>query len=256
MAPALCESLLGLGRQWLGWSALRRDDLAAASREFGAATPGWSPWVGGLEAFRRGDYAAAATAEQRAIAAWQVARQQDPPPVMVRLAPPVDLGQAYTGLGGAQLLSGNPSAAIATLGQAVKESPANARALFLRARAREIAGQPDAALADLSLASRTAFANAQDLASGEAHLYRGVLLYRRKQLAQAEDEFSSALNFEIPASMRADASAWRRLAAVASGSCAAGRSDLERALQSVSPFFPRQEALQAMAACASASARR
>ena len=57
--------------------------------------------------------------------------------------------------------------------------------------------------------ARMAFAGARDLASGEAHLYRGVLLYRRKNFARAEGEFASALNFEIPDALRADARAWR-----------------------------------------------
>ena len=256
MAGVRCEAALGLGVQWEGWMALRRDDLEAAARDFSvSAAPGWAAWVAGLQAFRRGEYGAAAQAYRTAVSDWDAARGQDPPPLLYRLAPPADLGQAYTELGGAQLLAGDPSTAIASLSRAVRESPANARALYLRARARENAGQSDAALADLSLASRTAFANAQDLASGEAHLYRGILLYLRRQYAQAEDEFASALNFEIPGTMRADASAWRRLAAVASGSCAAGRSDLEQALPAVSPYFPRQEARQALAACARPPAR-
>src|SRR5207302_10704757 len=100
----------------------------------------------------------------------------------------------------------------------------------------------DMALIDYNLASRTAFANAKDLASGEAHLYRGILLYRRKDFARAEDEFASALNFEIPETLRADAQAWRHLAAVASGSCASAKEFLDRTLPGVSPYFPKNEA--------------
>ncbi len=131
----------------------------------------------------------------------------------------------------------------------MQESPSNSRALYLRARAEDAAGQNEAALADYNLASRTAFANARDLASGEAHLYRGILLFRRKQYRGAEDEFSSALNFSIAASLRADAVAWRRLSAVAEGSCDAGIRYLEEALPSASPYFPRQEARSFMSAC-------
>jgi Tfp pilus assembly protein PilF len=156
---------------------------------------------------------------------------------------------AYTELGGAQLLAGNPSAAVGSLTLAVKESSSNARALYLRARAEEVAGRAEAADSDYSLASRTAFANARDLASGEAHLYRGILLYRRRQYPAAEDEFSSALNFDIAATLRADAAAWRRLAAVVSGSCGASRSALEQALPAASPYFPKDEARAALAAC-------
>jgi tetratricopeptide (TPR) repeat protein len=255
MPPQLCEEVIGVGRQWQGWMALRADDLDAAARAF-ASTPGWGAWVAGRQAFRRARYAEAAAQDQRAIADWSAARRQEPLPVLARIAPPADLSAAYTDLGGAQLLAGNPAAAIASLTQAVKESSANSRALYLRARAQELFGRADAAESDYSLASRTAFAQARDLASGEAHLYRGIILYRRKQYAEAEDEFSSALNFEIAAPLRADAGAWRRLAAVASGACEASRAALERALPAVSPYFPRDEARSALAACASAAARK
>jgi tetratricopeptide (TPR) repeat protein len=248
MTPQLCEEVLGVARQWQGWVALRAGDLDAAARGFSSA-PGWTPWVAGRQAFRRGRYAEAAADDQKAVADWGAARRQDPRPMLARIAPPVDMSAAYTELGGAQLLAGNSAAAITSLTQAMKESSANARALYLRARAQELAGRLDAAQADFNLASRTAFANATDLASGEAHLYRGILLYRRKQYAAAEDEFSSALNFEIANSMRADAAAWRRLAAVVSGACEASRSALEQALPGVSPYFPKDEARAAMAAC-------
>jgi tetratricopeptide (TPR) repeat protein len=125
--------------------------------------------------------------------------------------------------------------------------------LFLRARAKDMSGQTDGAIADYSLAARTALAKAQDLSSGDGHLYRGIMLYRRKDFARAEDEFSSALNFAIPAELRADAVAWRRMAAVAGGSCAGGRHYLEEALPQASPWFPADEARTLMAACQSSS---
>ena len=107
----------------------------------------------------------------------------------------------------------------------------------------------EAALADYSLASRTALADAQDLSSGEAHLYRGVLLYRRKDYSHAEDEFSSALNFDISTTLRPDAEAWRHMAAVAAGSCGSSRAALEESLTQVTPYFPKDEARALAAAC-------
>ena len=117
---------------------------------------------------------------------------------------------------------------------------------------RNSPGRKDEALADYNLASRTAFAAAQDLASGEAHLYRGIVLYRRKDYARAEDEFASALNFEMTGALRPDARAWRHLAAVAGGSCGSARQSLNLALPAVSPFFPRDEARSLASACGSA----
>jgi tetratricopeptide (TPR) repeat protein len=119
----------------------------------------------------------------------------------------------------------------------------------LRARAKELAGQKDAALADYNLASRTAYAAAVDLASGEAHLYHGIVLYRRQDFARAEEEFSSALNFEMTGALLPDARAWRHLAAVAGGSCGAARESLSHALPAVTPYFPRDEARSRAAAC-------
>ena len=251
MVPVgLCQAVLGIGPQWQGWIALRRDDLEASARSFTAATAGaWSAWVSGRQAFRGGRYGQAAASYRIAVSAWEAERGQSPRPLLNRIAPPFDLTSAYTELGGARLLAGDAAGAIQSLDLAVRESPSNARALYLRGRAEEAAGESDAALADYNLASRTAFANARDLASGEAHLYRGILLFRRKQYRGAEDEFSSALNFSIAASMRADAVAWRRLSAVAEGSCDAGLRYLEEALPAASPYFPRQEARSFMSAC-------
>jgi tetratricopeptide (TPR) repeat protein len=131
----------------------------------------------------------------------------------------------------------------------VRQDPANARALFLRGRAKDAAGQTDAAIADYNLAARNALAKAADQGSGEAHIYRGISLYRRKEYEPAEDEFTNALNFEIAPSVRADAVAWRRLSAVAAGSCDAGRRYLEESLPAVSPYFPSDEARKLLAAC-------
>jgi tetratricopeptide (TPR) repeat protein len=247
MPQAYCEAILKTGHQWLGWMALRQDGLTEAAREFSDATgTGWPEWVAGQQAFRAARYDEAARQYQQAI---NLARRGPGPSLIDRMGPRPDLPSELIELGGAQLLAGNTAGAITTLDEAVKAVPANARALYLRGRAKELAGQAQGALADYSLASRTAFASAQDLASGEAHLYRGILLYRRKEFTHAEDEFSSALNFDIPGGLRADAVAWRHLAAVATGSCDASRQYLERSLSAVSPYFPKPEARSALAAC-------
>ncbi len=246
MSESFCQDVLQTGRQWLGWMALRHERLDDAARLFaGTAGTGWPEWVAGRKAFLDRRYPNAASQYRQAIDLQKMGASS----MAGRLGPQPDLTVEFTELGGAHLLAGNRPAAIAALDEAVKADPSNARALYLRARAKELARQTDGALADYSLASRTAFANAKDLASGEAHLYRGILLYRRKDYSHAEDEFASALNFEISAGMRADASAWRHLAAVTSGSCAASRQNLERLLSAVSPYFPKDEARTALAAC-------
>jgi tetratricopeptide (TPR) repeat protein len=252
MATADCQGILQIGRQWLGWIALRGHRFDEAAKDFSGS--GWSEWVAGRQAFDQRNYRRAAEQYRLATQAWDRLAAQPAPALAVRLGPQPDLGLALSELGGAQLLAGDTAAAIATLDTAIKRDPDHAWSFYLRARAKEAAGQSDAALIDYNLASRTAFAGAKDLVSGEAHLYRGMLLYRRKDFSRAEDEFASALNFDVPANLRPDAVAWRHLATVAGGACGAGRDQLQRALPAASPFFPANEAQAAIAACPATAA--
>jgi tetratricopeptide (TPR) repeat protein len=252
MSTALCQASLDLGRRWLGWLALRRDDLIEAEQDFAYAPSGWPQWVAGRRAYANGKYQEAATQYRNAV---EIARRESPSTLVERLNPRPDLPAELIELGGAQILAGDTTSAITTLDQAVKVQPENARPLFLRARAKELAGRGDDALADYNLAARTAFAVAQNLASGEAHLYRGIMYYRRKDFSHAEDEFASSLNFEIPASFRADAVAWRHLAAVSGGACEASGPYLQQSLAAASPFFPKAEAHQLLANCSTTAAR-
>ena len=246
-----CWADQGTGREWLGWIDFRRDNLTAAAREFSQTSNiAWQEWTAGRRALADRNYREAASAGKRAVETWDRRHGESAPPFNERLSPEPDFGRVLTDLGGAQFLAGDAAAAITTLDRAIKTAPQIARAYYLRGLAREATGQQEAALADYSLASRTAFAGAQDLNSGEAHLYRGILYYRRKDYKRAEDEFASALNFNISQSLRADAEAWRYLAAVSAGSCEASRSSLARSLAVVSPYFPKREAGAAMAACA------
>jgi len=264
-APA-CQEVLKKGREWLGWMALERNDAAGypgvvgidlleAARDFTGANDGWADWAAGREAFANRRYESAVQDYREATSRWDAYRRESPPTLLQAMTPQPDFAAALTDLGGAQLLAGDPQGAIATLNRAVHEDPSLARPLYLRARAKETAGDATGALADYSLASRAAFAAAKDLVSGEAHFYRGILLYRRKDPARAEAEFASALNFTIPTALRADAQAWRHLAAVANGACGSSRNYLEQSLATVSPYFPQAEARATAASCSSASAR-
>lgn len=250
LSNAACDSLLQTGRLWLGWIALDKEDLFEASNDLSSLRDSaWAHWVSGQRAFRDRQYTAASRDYGQAIDLWNRAQQDASASLAARLEPRPDLAKSLADWGGAQMLSGNPDAAIHTLDTAVKTAANPARGLFLRARAEELSGHPDAALTDLSMASRAALAHAENLASGEAHLYRGILLYRRKDFAHAENEFASALNFEIPAALRPDAIAWRHMAAVAQGACPVERAPLEESLGQVSPYFPKEEARALAASC-------
>jgi tetratricopeptide (TPR) repeat protein len=248
-----CRNVLATGSQWLGWMALRAGNLDQAATKFsGSAASGWPAWVEGRKAFDSGNYADQVAKYSQAIQVWKSIWQAPGPTFLKALGPRPDLASALKERGGAELLAGETKSAIATLDEVIKADPSDARALFLRGRAHELGGQKEQALGDYNLASRTAFANARDLASGEAHLYRGIMLYSRRDFGRAEEEFSSALNFEIQAGIRSDAVAWRHLAAVAGGSCVTSREYLARSLAAVSPYFPKDEARAMAASCSAA----
>ena len=254
LPETVCERVLETGREWLGWMALEDRRLEQAAGYFaGSRDSGWPEWVEGRRRFALGNYAEAAAQQERAVATWKVLWRESGTSLSLRLGPKPDVAVALADLGGSQLLAGDARRAIASLDASLKANPDNPEALYRRARAHDLAGDREAALADYGMAARTAFAGARDLASGEAHLYRGVLLYRRKDFARAEGEFASALNFEIPEALRPDARAWRSLAAVAGGACGAARQTLNERLDAVSPYFPKQEARQAAAACRESS---
>ncbi len=250
MSAGYCQGLLQTGRDWLGWVAFRHNDLYEAARDF-AAVPQlpWAQWTAGRQAFVDRQYKDAAAHYHRAVDMWVAAERDHSGSIRERLEPPPEIPQALTELGGAELLSGDLPAAAANLDSALKADPSLARAAYLRARTDELAGDTTQAMAAYNLASRTAFANAQDLASGEAHLYRGILMYRRKDYAHAENEFASALNFDISPALRPDAVAWRHMAAVSGGSCGVSRQYLEESLAQVSPYFPKEEARMVAASC-------
>lgn len=251
MGETACLQWVETAREWLGRIALRSGSLDEAVSDFsGALNTGWLDWAQGKRAFAAANYPQAVARYSAAIATWKSMWSGAGPAFVRRLGPEPDLAHALADLGGAQLVAGNPAAAIASLDASLKLDSAFARSFYFRARARERLGQPDAALADYNLAARAAFAAAEDLASGEAHLYRGILFFRRKDYARAEDEFASALNFAIAPALRPDAEAWRHLSAVAGGSCAASRQNLERALPATSPYFPKDEARAIASACA------
>ena len=245
-----CQALLETGRLWLGWFNLGSDDLDRATKEFAATSNAeWRSWTAGKIAFRDRRYSEAAAQYGQAVEGWQRAQRQPVRSLAQALAPQPDMPQALADLGGTQFLAGDPSGAISTLDVAVKAAPNRPRSIYLRARAEEKSGRSEQALTDYSLASRTALAGAQDLASGEAHLYRGILLYRRKDFAHAENEFATALNFDISTTLRPDAVAWRHMAAVAGGSCGMSRESLESSLAAVSPYFPKDEARAIAGGC-------
>jgi tetratricopeptide (TPR) repeat protein len=238
MPASKCQAALAVGKLWLGWIAGREGRLADAARWFEPfGDTGWPALIAGRQAMTAHQFPQAVAAFQRAVDKFQ---QTPSAGFANEIGPRPDRADALYRLGSARFETHEYTAAIQNLDEAAKLRPENARAVFVRARAREKLGQ--SGIADLELASRTAFANdSVPGAAGQAHLYRGVVLYRRKDYAKAEQEFSSALNFDSgPA--KEDATAWRHMAAVASGACGASATMLEQSLDRASSYFPKDEA--------------
>ena len=250
MPAQVCQGLISIAREWLGYIALQRNDLYEAGQEFRELPENaWSHWIAGRREFGDRNYKEAATQFRLACDLWSKSQSQRPAAFFAALEPQPNMAEALTDLGGAQLLSGDTSGAIVSVNAAIRFNNSLPRAIYFRGRAEELSGKTEQALADYNLASRIALASAKDLASGEAHLYRGILLYRRKDYQGAEEEFANALNFEISAPLRPDAVAWRHMSAVAGGACASSRPLLEESLASVTPYFPKAEARKVAATC-------
>jgi hypothetical protein len=250
MTATACQDVFLAGREWLGWRALDRGDLKTATSDLlDLQSSFWSHWVWGKQAFAEGRYSEAAVRYAGAVEQWRTNQARWRANWMMRLGPEPPMGVILTDLGGAQFLAGQSTQAITTLDSAIAADPHYAEAYYLRARAKEQSGQTDAAMADYNMAARTAYATADLLVSPDAHLYRGILLYRRKEYQRAEDEFASALNTETKSGMRADAVAWRHMAAAASGACGSSKQLLVNSLPAVSPYFPKAEAEAVIASC-------
>jgi tetratricopeptide (TPR) repeat protein len=247
VSPQLCHSVQQLGSAWLGWIALANGDRPAASRWFeNSDAPEWKAWALGRQAYEARNYRQAAIEYGRAIGLWRAAL---PSSLNEQLNPRPEMSQVLADWGGVQLASGDAAAALTNLDASIKADKGNARAYYLRGLAEQRSGRADAATQDFDLASRAALAETGADSAARAHFYRGIVFYRRKEFQRAEDEFASSMNSDVPGDWRADARAWRLLAAVAGGSCGASRQNLSRAEGSASPYFPKQQADSAMAAC-------
>jgi tetratricopeptide (TPR) repeat protein len=245
MPASKCQALVEIGKLWLGWLANREgrlEDAARAFEPFGGA--GWRELIAGKLAMKAERFPEAAAAFRQAVDQFA---QQPKTGLTAVVGPRPDRADALFRLGQAQFEIKEYAAAITSMDEAVKLRPENARAMFLRGRAREKLGQPGSA--DFDLASRTAFANVNAPgAGGQAHLYRGVALYRKQDYARAEQEFSSALNFDSGTATD-DASAWRHMAAVAAGACGPSATLLQQSLDRVSSYFPKDEAVTLLKKC-------
>jgi tetratricopeptide (TPR) repeat protein len=249
MPVSNCQAIVDLGKLWLGWIANREVRLADGARMFASfGDTGWPSLVAGRQAMDARRFPQAVEAFHRAVEKFS---QRSTVGLAGMFGPHPDLADAWFRLGSAQFEAKDYTSAVISLDHASKLRPEDSRAIFVRARARELLGQ--SGLADYDLASRTAFANVNAPgAGGQAHLYRGLAYYRRGDYTRAEQEFSSSLNFDSGWAKN-DAIAWRHMAAVANGACGTSVAMLRDSLGHVSDYFPMNEATALMRNCPSRS---
>lgn len=243
MNQAFCKSLVETGRAWLGWLSYRVQNLEGAATVLAPIRQSpWALWVAGRQAQRLDRTPEAADNYAKALAAWAAAEKSPNPDLIAQLGPKPDLAAMYYELGLANFAVTRHDLAITAFDQAVSRAPSNSHAVFVRARAKEALGLDTPALADYKLAAENA-KSSNDLTwpVGEAHYYRGVLLYRKKDYAGAGAEFSSAEGAKLLDIPQADVTAWRGLAEVAGGACQSGER-LDSSLRVASVRFPKDEA--------------
>lgn len=251
MQPAFCQELTELARLWLGWNALQAGKLNDAAK-LAAAVPSspWMAWIAGRQAWVERRWPEALGLMDKAVQAWEAAEKSRTPRTADLLGPRPDLGRMYLELATAYYRSDQHAGVIAAHEAAVKRGAGDAYGFFMRARAREATGQTAAALEDYQRAATLAASNKDDSwAVGQAHYYRGLLLYGRRSYKQAQAEFIQAPKAGLGDIPGAEVNAWATLSAVAAGDCSKAPELLDLSVKPASKLFPAADAQSLAAAC-------
>ena len=243
-----CNSLSNAANLWIGYLALREDQLNAAQEAFQRVegTP-WRPWLAGVMRLEAGQWRDASYALSEASNTWAAREKARLVPFAEWLGPQPDRGEIDARLGYTLFMSGDLQGAQARLDAAIAARPADAFSRLLRARVEENTGLEQAGLADLEEAAKSA-------APANAPFYRAVLLERQRKFAESAKEFAAVLastsEFSINAGYtRADVIAWKALADAAGGACGAPPGELDAAAANASPLFPRKDLEAASLEC-------
>jgi len=250
MQSSFCRELVDVARLWLGWVAYRSERTADAARLLGPV-PGstWNLWLAGRQAWAERRWRDGIALMEKAAENWRAAAESPAPSTLQLLGPKPDLARVYYEIGVARYRLEDYSGAVSSLNAALEMDPTNSYALFLRARAKDLQGQPDA-VTDYARAAETADRTRDSSwAVGQAHYYRGLLLYRGKQFREAESAFRAAPKAGLGEIARAQVSAWQNLAAVAGGNCANAAELLEVSGQLAEGGFPVAEAQAVALGC-------
>jgi tetratricopeptide (TPR) repeat protein len=248
MASRFCNAVVDTARTWLGWLAFTKGDFAEAARvlePLGQRNPPspWALWIAGRLEQQKNRIDEAKALYEKALAAWEAVRKSPSPDVVTLLGPALDPAAIEYQLAVADYSRQQYDSAITHLDTAIKGSPRNSYAIFLRGLCKEGLHLNVAAMEDYALAAQTARASHETTWNvGEANYHRGVLLYQAKDYARAEAEFANALGGRLGDLPSADVTAWRIMAGVAARGCGAGLDQLESAGQAASSQFPKDQA--------------
>ncbi len=249
MAVSFCNAVVDTARTWLGWLSYIKNDFPKAAflleplLQRSPPTP-WATWIAGRMAQRTKDQAAQAAAlYEQTLERWSAAEKSRNPDVVTMLGPKLDTSSVHYHLGLADYSRQLYDAAVKQFDACLKESPKNSYAIFLRGRAKEALKLDGAAVEDYAQAAQMAHEN-NDAGwnVGQAHYYRGVLLFRSKDFLRAESEFSNALKSRLGDIPPQDAAAWKALAAVSGSGCRLSVDQLEAAANAATSNFPKASA--------------
>jgi tetratricopeptide (TPR) repeat protein len=248
MAVKFCDALVDTARTWLGWLSYQKNDFAEAARAFepfaqtNPPNP-WALWISGRQAQQQNHIDEATALLEKTLAAWSAAEKSPNPDVVTLLGPKLDAASIEYQLALADYSRQRYDSAINHLDGAIKGSPRNSYAIFLRARSKEGLHLNVAAMEDYALAAQTARSSSDAIWNvGQANYYRGLLLYQAKDYTRAEAEFSNALGGRLGDIPAADVTAWRNLAGVAARGCGSSLDQLESAAKAASSQFPKDQA--------------
>jgi tetratricopeptide (TPR) repeat protein len=213
-----CNALDSAGRLWLGWFALRRNELTQAETAFHhvGASP-WNAWLTGIYSSEGRRCREAAMAFADAAASWPIRGRS----LVEWLGPQPAPGELPARLAYAQAMAGDTEAALPNLDAAISARPNDAVSLFLRGLLRR-------SIPDLEAAAKAA-------PPEQAHLYRGVLFERRREYPAATREFDQA------GKDTADLAAWKSLTDAAAGACPADSNEMDKLSATATPLFPKGE---------------
>jgi tetratricopeptide (TPR) repeat protein len=248
MAATFCKALIETARTWLAWLAYRKNDFTESARVLEPlAQPDrmspWAIWISGRLAQQQNRAAEAASLYEKTLAAWSAAERSTAPDVVTLLGPKLDVGSIHFQLALVDYSLQRYDSAITHFDIALKISPRNSYAIFLRARSKEALHLNAPAMDDYAQAAQTARGSNDAIWNvGQAHYYRGLLLYQARDYTRAEGEFSNALGGRLGEVAQADVSAWQAMAAVAGAGCKSSVDLLESAAKAASSQFPKAQA--------------